>query len=483
MNNGHDGGILSERPWRDRMKIKTRAFWEVLPLGVQGMLVWALLSPLIAVALLILTRLDPVGNYSIPWGPFFTGLMTWGIAVAFSWLFMPGIQGVLALWGGGGKPGYFLAIKGLDKNKKRVEAKMGAWAMFLWMWVLAVFLSWIDERSQRALGMTLGRGLPWGAWNVARIEICLLVLGTVVAGGLSFAGAFKNRASAALSTGFNGALEEPKVQWGMAWRGMKKATVLSRAAAGEMIKRERGRWSLARRGGAGRIKAWMLWWANAPFAIRALSMSCLGVAAWWGCGNWASDMLDQPWMINQDSRLTLGRALFVAMLSALFARLVSASPGVQKSAMWFGPAGPSFRAWALFAIAGVGIDRFSAWAASLPDMCAQPRFAGGGFLIAVMAWTGVVFLSEGLAWAGGVFEAWAAAARKMEGNFMVSIVKVATSAIARGWSAAGAASVQLSEAVERKALENEEALAKSQRKELEDAIPEAPKRERRSNRL
>lgn len=93
MNNGHDGGILGERPWRDRLKIKTRAFWEVLPLGVQGMLVWALLSPLIAVALLILTRLDPVGDYSVPWGPFFTGLMTWGIAVAFSWLFMPGIQG------------------------------------------------------------------------------------------------------------------------------------------------------------------------------------------------------------------------------------------------------------------------------------------------------------------------------------------------------------------------------------------------------
>lgn len=482
VNNGHEGGILSERPWRDRVKIKTRAFWEVLPLGVQGMLVWAALSPMIAVALLILTRLDPVGDYSIPWGHFFTGLMTWGIAVGFSWLFLPGIQGVLALWGGGGRAGYFLAIKGLDSNRKRVEARMSSWAMFFWMWVLAVFLSWIDERSQRALGMTLGRGLPWSSWNVARIEICMLILGTVVAGGLSFAGAFKNRASAAKSSAFNSG-QEPKVEWGVAWRGMRKAAVAGKAAAGQMVKSERRRWDAGRKGGAGWLKAWLAWWGQAPFAIRAFSMACLAVGCWWGLGNWASDALDEPWMINQDSRLTLSRALLVAMLSALFSKLVSAQPGALKSAMWFSPEGPSLRAWGIIALAGVGLDRLSAWAVSQPEMCAQPRLAGGGFLVAMIGWVAVVFLSEALAWAGGVFEAWAKAARKKEGWFPLNIARVAGHAMARGWTAAGAASAQLSEAVERKALENEEALAKSQRKELEDAIPEAPKSARRSNRL
>jgi hypothetical protein len=64
-----------------------------------------------------------------------------------------------------------------------------------------------------------------------------------------------------------------------------------------------------------------------------------------------------------------------------------------------------------------------------------------------------------------------------------SVAKAGWLAMRRGWSAAGAASAQLSEAVDRKALENEGAVAVATRAELEEAIPEAPKRSRGPSRL
>lgn len=477
-------GLLDALPWRDRLKIKAKAFWDVCPHSVQGALVFAVLAPWIALALTVLTKLDPLG-YQVRWGKFDMAVLMVAPALLLSAIFMPAARGVAALRRGGLWPEYSEAISGVDGvTGKKVDPSPGAWAFFGWLWVIAVFMSWLDERSYRLEGLVSGVTIPWHVFNVARIEMCLLIFLTLGAAGLSKAGVFKSAQHAGMGPP-TGREELEKADWSKLGAGLKGGAGSLRAWWRESVEAERGKWMAAKaeHGGA-KFKAWVAWWAKAPFVIRTLSMSSIAFLIWWAVGNATSRLIDPDWAQEALTKMSWLKATMMIALAGLLARLMSKRPGEKwGSGLWFGPSGPSMMAWMGFAIGGIVLDRFSAFRMAEPLMCSEARFAGGGYFVVIFFWLAVVWGGDVLAWLGGHFEKIAKEAREEGELDLVALWKVAKKRWVSAAAAAGQARVQLNKAMEKKVLENESDLARALKKELEDSVPVATKKGRGASRL
>lgn len=475
-------GVLGALPWRDRARIKAQALWSLCSGSLRGAVVWAALAPLIWAALAAMAKLDPAGSHPLRWGAWPMALLCLLPSGAMALFFLPAASGMLALRRGGLWPEYSAALKGVDPaTGARRDPSFGAWALFSWMWALSVFVSWLDERALRAAGETLGNTVPWHVLNVARLEICMLILGTAVAGWLSKSGVFKKVDEEGPRTGGDG---QPKADWSKlgsaVGEGARALAQWCRDGASE----ESGRWAEARSAGASKWKAWRVWFGGGGYAMRAGAMSTAATLAWWLCTAGLAGMFDDKWQTITIGRMSGWKLVAIAALCALLARMVSRR-GVAAvgSALWFGPSGPTGVAWARMTVAAVAADRAWMLAMSSAGFCVEPRLAGGGILLVVMAWVGLVFLGEALAWAGSFFEAWNARARAQGALGLECYARVAGQALGSSWRAAGAAGVQLGRAVEQKAMENEEGLAQVLRKELEEAVQQAPKRGRGPGRL
>ena len=475
-------GVLGALPWRDRLRIKSNALWSLCPVGLRGALVWTALSPMIWAAIALLTRLDPVGRYPMRWGSWQMWVMFWLPSVVLSVVFLPAARGILALRRGGLWPEYSAALKGVDQaSGEQSDPVFADWALFSWMWVLSVFVSWLDERALREAGATFGHSVSWHALNVARLEICLLIFATAVAGWLSKSGVFQKVEKDGPQTTGEG-------QKGADWSKLGSAVRGNARSIGQwwrdLVAEEKGRWEVAKKSSPSKWMAWRAWFGSGGYVMRAASMSTAATFAWWQTSAGMANVFDEGWQTMTIGVMSFWKFFAIAALCALLTRVVSRrSLGEVGSALWFGPAGPTAVAWARMAVVAVAADRGWIFAMSRAGFCVEPRLAGGGILLVVMAWVGLVFVGEALGWAGSFFASWNERARALGALGLETYARVAGQALADSWRAAGTAKAQLGRAVEQKAMQNEAGLAQVLRKELEEAVPAAPKRGGGSKRL
>jgi len=477
-------GLLDELPLPDRLKIKAQALWDVCPHSVQGALVFAGLAPWISLALIMLTKLDPLG-YQLRWGKPDVGVLMVVPALLLSAIFMPLARGVEALRKGGLWAEYSSAISGVNAiTGKKDKTSPGVWAFFGWLWVIAVFISWLDERSYRLEGVVSGVTIPWHVFNVARIEMCLLIFVTIAAAGLSKAGVFKSskRASQGQTKVCEGV---EKADWSKLGAGLKSGVKSIKAWWKESVDAERSKWLQGKKQHeSSRLKAWGSWWSQAPFVIRTLSMSSVAFLMWWGVGEATSRLMDPDWAQEALTKMSWIKAIMMVGLAGVLARLMSKRQGEKwGTGLWFGPGGPSMMVWLGFALGGIVLDRLSALRMAVPAMCFEARFAGGGYFVVIFFWLAVVWGGDVMAWLGGHFEKIAKEAREEGELDLVSLWKVAIKRWGSARVVAGQVRVKMNKAMEQKVLENEADLVRALKKELEDSVPEASKKGRGTSRL
>jgi hypothetical protein len=479
-------GVLGALPWRDRLRIKARALWGLCPSSLRGAVVWGALSPMIWMALALLTRLDPVGHYPLRWGGMYSAALLWMPGIVLASTFLPAARGIVALRQGGLWPEYSAALKGIDvQSGDRRDENFAHWALFSWMWVLSVFFSWLEERGLREAGATLGHSVAWHVLNVARLEICMLIFITLFAGWLSKSGVFKKvEEGGPPTTGDAMAGVAAKADWSQLGSAVKSGGRGLAQWWRALLAEEAGRWKAAQEGSAGKWGAWKAWFADSGYALRASVMSLCATLAWWLAGLGFERLFDAKWQTLTIGAMSAWKFFAIAAMCAILMKLVSRrSAHVVGSALWFGPSGPTAVAWARMVVAALVVDRISVLRMTLTGFCSDPHIAGGGILLVAICWVGLVWMGEAMGWAGAFFEEWSARARKEGGLGIGSYAKVAGLAFADSWRAAGAAKAQLGRAVDEKALQNEAGLAQILRKELEEAVPQATKRGRGSNRL
>lgn len=462
------GGRLSELPRVTRARMRWKALWELCPPMAQGALAWAALAPWTAPALAMLTRFDLGGDYELRWGQLGPAVLMALLSLLVSCAFMPLIRGFWAIRGGSCSwADYSKALRGVDPSTgERRPAGDGAWALFGWMWLLAIGASWLQDRSLRAAGATLGRSVSGHLWSAARLELAVLILLSLGTAGL------------ALSAG--GA--------GPSWRALPKAAATGAAHARRWARDAAGgaarEWRAARAGGAGRFAAWAASIERAPFAARVLCFSFSATAVWWWATAGLSAAFDPWWLASAVGERSWSLFFGVAALCALAVSLSSREHGrPEGSALWFTSHGPGVRPWAIFCGVGVALDAALSWDLARQPDCTNPGLIGAGLLVSVFCWTALVFVGEAMAWLGGVFEAWSKGARTLGPPGVETYAVVAWDKARKWWSAASVAKAKLEAAVDRRAMENEHAIALAQHKELAEEIPEPAKRSTRSNRL
>lgn len=463
-------GVLGELPVLARIRLKARAFWDVCPPWAQGAMVWASLSPWTALVWTALTRVDPMGGYQIKWGSLHLACAWWALGLLVSGAVLPLARAMVGLARGDvASWAHFLAeLKGLSASTGKPEpASAGAWALLGWAWMGGLGISWLQERTGRVDGITLGNSLPWHMWNGSRMEVATLI--------------FICFAIAALRTK---AHPGAPLSWRSAWGALRRALGQAPKAARSSALSWHLEWSreCAKSGVRGASQAA---WRAVPFAIRQLILAGAAVVFCWAVGRQLAAQLDPAWARGEGSDLGGWTILSMAWLCAMLAGICSReSKSKVRSGLWFGAEGPGVWAWARFAVLGVGLERAMAWRTHASPLCSDATLSQGGVLIAVCAWAALTLSFEAMAWLGGVFEAWEREARQRGPRGLEAYAGAAGSEIKRWWGVAAGGAVRLGKAVERRALENGRDIALAQRVELEEEI-EVPKARapRRTGRL
>lgn len=471
---------LSDLPWRVRMRIKSGALWDICPTSVQGAIIWTMLSPCVMLALAVLTRLDPVGNYPLRWGHAYTFAIMWLPAVLMSAVFLPAANGVVALRWGGAWPEYMAAIRGaVPPSGGKPGVSFSAWALFIWLWIVSVFLSWLEDRGLREAGVTLGGPVSWHVFNAARIEMCAWIFLTLAFAWLSRAKVFEPQAG-------EGVLHRsmPRPRWRRLRDDVHGLRRAAREALLESMAGPRSAWTDGRRKKLGLVRSAVAAWVLAPFAVRIFGMSVMATFSWFTIGWSSAQVWDAEWARMTVGSMSVAKFVSIAALTAMMLSLATRQRHSKVgSALWFGPSGPKLLSWAWLVGAALASDRFLAFKMGSEPLCVNMRLAGGGVLLVSIVWVAVVWGGEVMGWAGAFLLAWNERARNRGPLGMEAYMKVAWDALRASWRAAGQARAQLGEAVEKKAMQNEQGLALAQRDELEEAVVVAPKRSRGPNRL